>query len=129
MSKHAPDDRRLDLCALAGTTQRRSRPRPILAGSASGSCRRTSNFTLLVNGEAVEPSWQRLDLYRVEQVDGPSLLLKARNARAKRLGHGRRGRARSSKPSNSSPSRSRPNPTDAFFHAGPGVALADRQGL
>ena len=38
---------------------------------------RTSNFTLLVNGEAIDRSRKEVDLYRVEQVDGTSLLLKA----------------------------------------------------
>ncbi len=35
-----------------------------------------SNFTLLVNGEAVEQTGKGIGFYRVEQVDGPSLWLK-----------------------------------------------------
>ena len=34
-------------------------------------------MTLRVNGEAVERDGKAFDFYRVEQVDGPSLLLKA----------------------------------------------------
>jgi tetratricopeptide (TPR) repeat protein len=38
---------------------------------------RSNNFTLLVNGEAIDRSRDGVDLYRVEQVDGTTLLLKA----------------------------------------------------
>jgi tetratricopeptide (TPR) repeat protein len=45
---------------------------------------RTSKFTLLINGEAFDRTDEEVDLYRVEQVDGTSLLLKAQ-------AHGARG--------------------------------------
>lgn len=38
---------------------------------------RSSDFTLVVNGEAIDRSREEVDLYRVEQADGTSLLLKA----------------------------------------------------
>ncbi len=37
---------------------------------------KNSNFTLLVNGEAVDQGGKGIGFYRVEQIDGPSLWLK-----------------------------------------------------
>ena len=44
--------------------------------SASGSCPGAAASALVVNGEAVEPGIRGLAFYRVEQVDGHSLLLR-----------------------------------------------------
>ena len=63
--------------ATPAVSARRFRPRPSQAGSASGSCRSSPTSRSAINGEPVERSGKAIDFYRVEQTDGPSLLLKA----------------------------------------------------
>ncbi len=78
MSKRSPDDRSGLIFALRRSQPAcRSWPRLTLAGSASGSCRRHAISPCVVNGEAGRAERQGIDFYRVEQADGPSLLLKA----------------------------------------------------